>query len=199
MLLVIKITILILTLGASCLIGRFFVNGLRITNKILIYKYVFFITVFIIFTLLFYQSYLQFEVWSHNELSKFLLPPYQTLDYFIYYSFFKFFAPYFMSLLASLIFLFTAKFLNKKYQERFFEQEELYFGALAIFLVGHPGWLFYAVILITFYFLLSTFYFLLLKRQKRLSLYYWWIPVGIFVILIERWLQVVPFWQLLKI
>lgn len=162
-------------------------------------KYIFIISVFIIFLLLFYQSFQQFEVWSQNELSKFLLPPYQSVSYFIFYSFFRFFAPYLISLAAALIFLFTAKFFNKKYQERFFCSEELYFGALAIFLVGHPGWLFYSVILITFYFLLFIFYFLFLKKEKRLSLYYLWIPMGIFVILIGKWLQALPIWQILKI
>ncbi len=163
------------------------------------YFYIFIISIFVIFILLFYQSFQQFQLWSEHEISKFLLPPYQSLDYFIFYSFFRFFVSYLVSLLAALIFLFIAKFLNKKYQERFFETKEIYFGALAIFLVSYPGWLFYLTILITFYLLFSILCFLFLKRQRRISMYYWWIPMAIFVIIIIGWLQDLAMWQILEL
>ena len=90
--------------------------------------------------------------------------------------------------------------VEQKYEERFFEPEELWFGALAIFLVGHPGWLFYFTSLILIYFLIHIFSFLISHFSSfRISLYYLWLPLAIFVILINKWLVELEVWKLLKI
>lgn len=89
--------------------------------------------------------------------------------------------------------------LNKKFGERFFEEEEPYLAALSIFLTGHPGWLVYLVVLITMYFLLHTTYYLLQRKTARLPLYRLWAPIAFFVILLnEFWLGETSFWQLLS-
>ena len=177
-------------------------------------KYIFIVSIFIIFLLLFYQSYQQFQIWSQNELSKFLLPPYQPLNYFLFYVGVRFFAQYLISLAAAFIFIIAAKFLNKKYKERFFYEEEFYLGAIGLFLSGHPGWLFYVISLLLIYLLMHLYSlfiipaFLRLKSQnlagrhnssQRISLYWLWIPMAIFVILIQSWLQELAIWQILKI
>jgi len=101
--------------------------------------------------------------------------------------------------------LFLTKILNKKYGERFFEPEEFYLGASAIFLSGHPGWLFYVVFLLAIYVLIqlfSTAKSSILNSKfspVRVSLYWLWIPTAIFVILIQRWLELLPIWQILKL
>ncbi len=175
-----------------------------------IFKYIFLFSIALIFILLFYQSWQQYQLWSQNEVSKYLLPPHQSINYFIFYALARFFAPYLISLAIAILFLISAKILNKKYQERFFYPEEPYFGALAIFLVSHPGWLFYLVFVILFYLLIHilsflTSYILHLKSYKsyilpqRISLYYLWIPAAIFVIIISKWIQTLPVWQLLKV
>ena len=194
-----SLVILILTIGASLFWRRSFGN-LRITNLVRIYEYIFLIVIVLIFILLFYQSWQQYQFWSQNEVSQYLLPPHQSINYFIFYAIARFFAPYLISLAVAILFLFSAKALNKKYQERFFKPEEPYFGALAIFLVSHPGWLFYVVFIISAY-LLIHFYSLLITHYslQRISLYYLWIPTAIFVIIIQRWLELLPLWSLLKI
>ena len=161
---------------------------------------IFIFSIFSIFFLLLYQSYQQYQSWSQNEVSQYLLPPLQSINYFIFYAIARFFAPYLISLAVAILFLFSAKALNKKYQERFFKPEEPYFGAIAIFLTGHPGWLFYVVFIISAY-LLIHFYSLLITHYslQRISLYYLWIPTAIFVIIIQRWLELLPLWSLLKI
>ena len=194
-----SLVILILTIGASLFWRRSFGN-LRITNLVRIYEYIFLIVIVLIFILLFYQSWQQYQFWSQNEVSQYLLPPHQSINYFIFYVLARFFAPYLISLAVAVLFLFSAKALNKKYDERFFEPEEPYFGALAIFLSAHPGWLFYVVFIISAY-LLIHFYSLLITHYslQRISLYYLWIPTAIFVIIIQRWLELLPLWSLLKI
>ena len=205
-----SLVILILTIGASLFWRRSFGN-LRITNLVRIYEYIFLIVIVLIFILLFYQSWQQYQFWSQNEVSQYLLPPHQSINYFIFYAIARFFAPYLISLAVAILFLFSAKALNKKYQERFFKPEEPYFGALAIFLVSHPGWLFYSALLIIIY--LITHIVALARNYAdsnadrrgketlsyRISMYYLWIPAAIFVIIIQRWLELLPLWSLLKI
>ena len=204
-----SLVILILTIGASLFWRRSFGN-LRITNLVRIYEYIFLIVIVLIFILLFYQSWQQYQFWSQNEVSQYLLPPHQSINYFIFYVLARFFAPYLISLAVAVLFLFSAKALNKKYDERFFEPEEPYFGALAIFLSAHPGWIFYSALLIIIY--LITHIVALARNYAdsnvdrrgketlsyRLSMYYLWLPAAIFVIIIQRWLETLPLWNLLK-
>ena len=208
--------ILIFTIGASLFWRRSFDNGLRNYESARIYKYVikeisflrkkkfflyfFIFSIFLIFFLLFYQSVQQYQLWSQNEVSQYLLPPHQSINYFIFYVLARFFAPYLISLTIAVLFLFSAKTFNKKYQERFFEPEELYFGALAIFLVSHPGWIFYLIFLTLLYLLIHLYSLFIIHNSLRcLSLYYWWLPAAIFVIIISKWLASAPLWDLLKI
>ena len=199
------LSILIVFLGASRLAGRSFAVNQRITNPTRIYKYFFLVAISLFFSFFVFQSFQQYWVWAGNELSKNLLPPYQSANYFIFYVFTRFFAPYLISLAAALVFLFLTKILNKKYGERFFEPEEFYLGASAIFLSGHPGWLFYVVFLLAIYVLIqlfSTAKSSILNSKfspVRVSLYRLWIPTAIFVILIQRWLELLPIWQILKL
>ncbi len=173
------------------------------SQKASFYKIIFIFSILVIFCLLFYISYQQYQLWSqgdYNEISKYLLPPYQSVNYFIFYALIRFFNPYLISLAAGILFLFSAKILNKKYEERFFYPEEFYLGGLAIFLVGHPGWLFYIVFLLIIYLLIHLFSSLVIRSSSfRISLYYLWLPAAIFVIIIGKWLEILPIWQILNI
>lgn len=177
---------------------------------------IFHFSVFAVFSLLIYYSYQQYIAWQSIEPSKFLLPPYQSIDYFIKYVGARFFAPYLISLMAAILFLFAAKQLNKKYEERFFEPEELWLGALALFIIGWPGLLFYFIGLILIYLIIHifiTFYYKFFFRvspresptqfcvgdEVRVSLRLWWLPLAIFVIIINNWLTGMELWKLLKI
>ncbi len=172
----------------------------KFLNPLILSKYIFIFSILFIFVFLSYQSFRQYEIWTQDKISIYLLPPYNSIAYFIFYISTRFFAPYLISLVISILFLFSAKILNKKYQGRFFYPEELYFGALAIFLVSHPGWLIYLVSIIFIYLLLHVFLSIISHFSlQRLSLYYLWLPIAIFVILISEWLKNILIWQVLKI
>jgi len=185
--------ILIIFLGASRLTGRSFAINLPRLSK-----YFFAATIILIFIFLFFQSYQQYQLWLKNDISKHLLPPYQDINYFIFYSLTRFFGPYLISLATGILFLFSAKILNKKYQKRFFYPEEPYFGALAVFLAGWPGLLFYIIFLTLIYLFIHLYSLFIIHNSQRISLYYLWLPVAIFVILIQKWLELLPLWKLLK-
>ena len=148
------------------------------------------------------DSFLQYRLWKSDAVAKFFLPPYQNFDYFIFYARTHFFNSYLLSLFIGLLFLLAGNYFNKKYGERFFEPIEPYLLAASIFVTGHPGWLFYLIILLTLFliinFSLSIFHFLLNKEIPRTSLYYLWLPAAISIILINRWLIEFLWWQTLK-
>lgn len=193
--------ILILILMMSLFTRRLFYNQppSAAGNRKKMHKCAFILTIILIFTILFFFTYQQYGLWLKNDVSKHLLPPYAGIDYFVFYAFTRFFAPYLISLAAAVLFLFSAKFINKKYGERFFYPEENYFGALSIFVTGHPGWLFYAVFLMVIYLLIHLYSLFIAGNPERLSLYYLWLPAAIFVIIIQNWLVKLPLWSLLKI
>jgi hypothetical protein len=179
----------------------------RLKNSGLFGILIFIAAIICVFGFASYQSGQQYLLWKNDEMGKLLLPPYQDIDYLIFYARTRFFNPYLLSLFFGIAFLWAAKILNKKYQERFFEPIEPYLLATAIFLVGHPTWLFYLIFLIGLYlfihFINSLFNWKLeignWKFGRRLPLYYLWLSTAILIILISRWVMELPWWQMLKI
>lgn len=170
----------VIAIASQFKLGRYFLERYL--------KWIFFSAIVVIFTLNGYLSFKQYEVWLADPLAKFLLPPYQSLNYFVSYAFTHFFMSYSTSLLAALLLLGATIALNKRSGEIFFEKGESYLAALSLFLVGHPGWLIYIIILIAIYLLLHTAYYLLQRERVRLPLYSLWAPVAFFVILFYEWL-----------
>ncbi len=159
-----------------------------------LFKFIFWSCVILFFIFLFYQTRQQFLLWQNNSPSFYLLPPYRDISYFLGYSFYVFFAKPIVALLSAIIFLCLARFFNWKFGERFFEEEEPYFGALSIFLVGYPGWIFYLLITLTSGLAGAAI------TKRRFSAYYLWFPIAIFVIItINIWLKNLSIWQTLKI
>lgn len=187
---VLSLVLLIVVTGASFFLKRrSLVSGIQ-----KIFKYIFWISVLLFFIFLVYQTRQQFLLWQNNASSMYLVPPYQGISYFLKYAFYIFFAGPIIALLGAVIFLGLTKLLNKKFQERFFEKEEPYFGALSVFLIGYPGLIFYLItVLISG--LIGTFI-----TKKRFSAYYLWFPIAIFVILIINiWAKDLSIWQTLRL
>lgn len=166
-----------LTLGAQVFRRSFFAGRL---------KSVFRLAVAGIFGSSFFSAFAQYRAWQENGVAKFFLPPYQGIGYFLSTVYSRMFAPWLLSLIAAILASRLAGYCNRRFGERFFESEEIPLMALAIFLVGYPGFLFYIACMTAAGFLLSAFYSLFSKG--RAPLYYLWLPMAIFVILIKNWL-----------
>lgn len=190
-----SLSVLVLVFGAS----RFSAGRPFSVNQLILIKRIFLFAILIIFSLLTYYSYRQYIVWASAEPSKFLLPPYQSWNYFFGYVGLRFFSPYIISLVAAFAFLHIAKNLNKKFNERFFYEEEIWLGALALFLIGWPGALFYFIGLVSAYLIIHLFSFAVNRESLVISLYYLWIPIAIIVIIINNWLIELEWWKLLKV
>ncbi len=180
-----SLTILIIVLGASLYKGRSFA-----LNKIKVLRIFFVISIFVVIFWGFYESFLQYQIWSESAVSKFLLPPYQSIGYFLGYSFIHFLKNYLISLGAGFLFLLGAIALNNRFQKRFFEEEEPYLGALAMFLVGQPLWMIYFIIVMTIGVLGSLFLIIKAKAAglttfRRFPFYYLWLPVAIIILIVK--------------
>lgn len=124
-----------------------------------------------------YLTYAQYIAWRDGgpPLSYFV-PPYKSPLYVIGYHFIRFGLYYLLSFTASVAFLVWTKRANRRFGYRFFENEEPYLGALAIFLLGFPEWrfawlyyliLFFSVYLFIHLFLIARFY--LIKRKSLIN------------------------------
>ena len=131
-------------------------------------KFVFLISVVVFLFLGSYLSYQQYHLWKAGALSKYFLPPYQGISYFISYAFTNFFFKTLIALVASIIGLVGMRILNKKHGERFFEPVEYYLFASGILLVGHPWWTLY-VALVFAVALLAAVGYLLISRKKEIA------------------------------
>lgn len=202
----VSISICIIALGAQFKLRSFGLEEGEVGKLKKLCAGLFVLAVFAVFAYDFYLSFLQYKMWSVNEISKNLLSQKASvwglqIDYFSYYAFMRFFTPSLLALVASGIFFAVARALNKKYDERFFYPEDFWLGALGIFLSGYPGFIFY------FIFLLASFLVFQLitiifsgDKDRRISLYYFWMPLSAVSLAVSNlWLSNLGAWKLLKI
>lgn len=88
-------------------------------------------------------SALQYSLWAKSSPSKFFLPPYTPITYFLKYAFYHFFARTVAVLIASLAVGGVFWFANRDYQERFMEPYEIPLFVLGGISVGWPNFFLY--------------------------------------------------------
>lgn len=145
------------------------------------------------------MSHLQFEAWANGALiTQHLVPPLGGHRYFLLYIWWRFWAPYVISFVISGIFFWLARFYNRRHDGGFFYDDEYYFIALGIFLTGQPGWIFYLLAMAIIAFFITLVRHIFLHRMDKVSLYDFWLPVAVFVILSMTWLEQLSWFALLK-
>lgn len=146
-------------------------------------KYIFIAALAIIFGFQGYWTWQQYRLWHDNgPPGIYFLPPYQKINFFILYSYVQFFSSYVISFAASLVFLLAARVLNWRFQKRFFEEEEPYWGAMSIFVLGQPLWLYYVPLVLGTGFAVTGYNLLIRRKRDRFSLYHFWRPAGILIL-----------------
>ena len=158
--------------------GRFFL----LKNR----KPILMILVLIQIAALSYLSRTQFFLWQNDPIGKFLVPPYKSLDYFIYYVGIRLWLPYLISLIVALLVLWIALIFNKRKGGRFFQVEEPYLLALAIFMTGHPGWIIYFLLVLFVALVWGAVSSILFKKMERISYYYLWLPAGAATLILSK-------------
>ncbi|MDP3725186.1 MAG: hypothetical protein Q8R20_01810 [Nanoarchaeota archaeon] len=176
----------ILTL--SLLLAAFFLQ-IRFPERLSFFRGLFFASFFAILFFYLVLVYLQYAIWKESgPPASLLIPPHQNALYVFSYHFVRFGVWYALSFVVALLTFFSMRFLNKKFEERFFEPEEAYLGAIAVFLLGNPSWHYawvYYFLALGFASLLGTLFFrYILHLDRRFSFYWLWIPVALGVIMI---------------
>lgn len=172
--------ILLLLIGAQIFLRSYLVSKI---------KYFFWIPVGIIFAYLLYESGQTYFGWlTSGPPARFLLPPYEPISYYLFYITTRFWLPYLLSLAFSGIAFLTAKYLNKRFDNRFFYDEEPYIIALGMFLSGHPFWLGFLIITGIVYLLYSLATALSKSREARASFYYFWLWGALSIVLLKPFL-----------
>ena len=154
------------------------------------YKIFFWLSIASVVLFYLYLVYSRYLGWSAGGgASKFLVPPYTGISYVFGYELSRFLMYYLFALVPAFALLFSAKHFNRKFGEKFFENQEPYLGALSVFFLGHPdwgyAWIYYIGVLLVAAVVLSLVKGHLSKQSERLSLRFLWLPVAILVILIN--------------
>ena len=131
------------------------------------------------FIYLIWIGYLQFQAFMAGPLQYTLGTP-EGLKWFFGYLKLHFWNEYLLSLPIAVLFALIASWFNRKYQERFFEKEELYFIAIGILLTGYPAFIFYIPLVLIASIVASLVF---VRRGERLPLYHFWIPTALVVFL----------------
>ena len=149
-------------------------------------KQIFWTTAAFIFASLLLITIYQYIVWRHDPVSKFLLPPYQGIYYFLQYAATRFFGPWLTAAAIGLVAWYVTRRMNARFDDRFFEDDEPCIFGFAVFLAGYPACLFFIVFMFIAGLLWSLGYAILGKG--RASFYYLWFPTAMFAILYVHFL-----------
>ncbi len=145
-------------------------------------------SLFILACILAYMSREQFLAWQGNELSRYLVPPYRDWGYFIGYAYRHLWAPYVVSACAGAAIACAAAYANRRRGGIFFEAEEPYFIAFAVFIIGHPGWVAYLLVVLAAYLFVSVGRLLMSRKAERVPFYRFWLPCAVLAFAVRAYL-----------
>ncbi len=142
----------------------------------------------------FFLSFLQYKAWQTSKFSKYLLPPFQKINYFLGYAFYHFFEPYLFNLAFTIIFFLFILTLNKYSKNRFFEKNEIWIATLGSLICLWPTNLFWLILSLTIGIIIHIINFIKNEKngEKFVSLYYVWLPLSIFVIIFSSLILKLP-------
>ena len=140
-------------------------------------------------------SYTLYGIWLNSPAPiRYFLPPHTSIHYYLFTIGRRFWLPYFIAIIIALIFFLLIHSIKKERREHIFEKEEPYLITIAIALVGHPLWIVYIALSLLTYFVFS-----LLAKGKRISLYYFWIPIALLILALSPLLGDIEALNLLKL
>lgn len=123
-----------------------------------------------------YLSREQFLVWQASEFSKYFLPPYQPIGYFLRYAARHFWASYAVSGVVACIAYGACVWANRMRGNMLFEREEIIFIAAGTLLAGHPGYVAYIMLVASAYMAVSMGRLVMTGKSERISFYHFWLP-----------------------
>lgn len=187
-----NLILLVLTIGAQHLARPRATGITRASPFLPILGWLTFIASATLIGLLTYQTALTYFSWLSSPLSRLLLPPYQGVHYFIFYSFTEFWANHLLAALVGLVSYLVIK-RYARHEESFFYPEEPILCFLSLLLVGHPLWLIYVLTLLIAALIGSLWTHCITKTNNRVSLRYLWLPLAGLIITLSPILKTFDF------
>ncbi|HDM31973.1 MAG TPA: hypothetical protein ENG32_01220 [bacterium] len=138
------------------------------------------------------QASLTYFLWERNSLSHLLLPPFTPISYFLSYVFFHFFRPMLFNLSLSLLLLALLKIFNKIFRGRLFFEEEIYFASFAVLASPFPTNLLLIILVFLSGILVSLSKKTCKKKVEFTSLYHFWLPLAILMIIFKPFIITLP-------
>ncbi len=101
-------------------------------NKI--YLILFYLTILFFTLWSLFLSLAQYFIWKNHYFSKYLLPPYQKIDYYLSYAYFHFWRDFIFRLIGVLIIVLLMNFLNFVFRrDIFYDDEKILVPYLSLF------------------------------------------------------------------
>jgi len=94
------------------------------SKKNRIYLFLFYLTIITFIGWSLFLSYAQYLIWENHPFSKYLLPPYQEIDYYLGYAYFHFWMDFVFRLIGVLIIILLMNFLNFIFHRDIFYEDE---------------------------------------------------------------------------
>lgn len=124
-----------------------------------------------------FETFLQYWAFKSGSPGMYLLPPYQSINYFVSYVWLHFWMTPMVTVSASALFGFAAVILNYFGKNRFFEKEEIFSAILGGLASGWPNFILYLALIIILM-IIMNFINLIVYRDSQYRL-----PSGAFIIL----------------
>lgn len=146
-------------------------------------------------------SGMYFYLWSNDGgVARYLLPPYHSANYFLFYSLTRVWSPYLISFALAILWVLVMRYENKKRGEQFFYPEEYLLALLSIGIVGWPSVIVFFLMFLIVFMIGSIMVTVIKGKEARMSSQYLWIPVALSVILLQELVfKGSGIWNLLKI
>jgi hypothetical protein len=133
-------------------------------------------------------SYFQFLSFKNHPISQFLLPPYQSIFWFLSYIFNHYFKIFFFRIIGGLVNLFLVYFINLIFKNTIFYKEEYKIIFMTSLMIDFPLNLLLILFVFFFVFLNHILYFFRLKsfnKDKKISTKTFWLPIVFLFIIIN--------------
>ncbi|MFZ2969849.1 MAG: hypothetical protein WA063_01750 [Minisyncoccia bacterium] len=118
----------------------------------------------------YFSTNLQFEVWKNDPMSRFFLPPNQSMDYFYQYSFYHFWFPYVLDLAISLGWVFCLILLSRYSGKRFLDEKDITLGFFTSIIIGWPRFIIYLLSLFGLLAAKQIFNYYILKKRDLIQM-----------------------------
>lgn len=134
-------------------------------------------------------TFLNWWLWSQQFITQRLLPPYSSVSYVLKYSWQHYWFEPVVSILFALIVFLGIYWLNRRFEENLFYNEEKYLASLGVLIIGWPNCLIYLCLVLLLglliHFLMIVFNLFKEIKDSRFSFLYLWLPCALLVLFLN--------------